>query len=120
MSYDQVQHNIAIIAPGMSFREIAEKAWKIPERFIDQRYTSVMHGVGMHGETPFIAHAMDFQTYGREGVIEPGMVVSVESYIGEKGGCEGVKLEEEVLITEKGAQLISRFPFEDELLDREV
>ena len=120
MSYDQVQHNIAIIAPGMSFREIAEKAWKIPERFIDQRYTSVMHGVGMHGETPFIAHAMDFQTYGREGVIEPGMVVSVESYIGEKGRGEGVKLEEEVLLTDKGPRLISRFPFEDELLDREV
>jgi Xaa-Pro aminopeptidase len=116
MSYDQVQHNVGIIAPGLSFREIAERAWKIPERFVDQRYTSVMHGVGMHGETPFIAHAMDFQTYGREGVLEPGMVVSVESYIGEKGGREGVKLEEEVLVTANGAELISRFPYEDELL----
>ena len=86
MSYDQVQHNIGIIKPGLSFREIAERAWKIPERFVDQRYTSVMHGVGMHGETPFIAHAMDFATYGREGTSEPGMVVSVESYIGEKNG----------------------------------
>ncbi|MFZ5677940.1 MAG: M24 family metallopeptidase [Pseudomonadota bacterium] len=120
MSYDQVQHNIGIIAPGMSFREIAEKAWKIPDRFVDQRYTSVMHGVGMHGETPFIAHAMDFATYGREGTIEPGMVVSVESYIGEKGGQEGVKLEEEVLITERGPKLISRFPFEEELLGKEI
>jgi Xaa-Pro aminopeptidase len=44
------------------------------------------------------------------------MVVSVESYIGEKGGREGVKLEEEVLITETGSELISRFPYEDELL----
>jgi Xaa-Pro aminopeptidase len=120
MSYDQVQHNIGIIAAGMSFREIAEKAWKIPERFIDQRYTSVMHGVGMHGETPFIAHAMDFHNYGREGVIEPGMVVSVESYIGEKGGQEGVKLEDEVLITDSGPKLISRFPYEDEFLGTEV
>jgi Xaa-Pro aminopeptidase len=120
MSYDQVQHNIGIIKPGMNFREIAEKAWTIPERFIDQRYTSVMHGVGMHGETPFIAHAMDFATYGREGVIEPGMVVSVESYIGEKGGSEGVKLEEELLVTENGPKLISRFPYEDELLGTEV
>jgi Xaa-Pro aminopeptidase len=120
MSYDQVQHNIGIIRPGMSFREIAEQAWKIPERFIDQRYTSVMHGVGMHGETPFIAHAMDFATYGREGRIEPGTVVSVESYIGEKGGAEGVKLEEEVLVTEKGPVLISRFPYEDDLLGAEV
>jgi Xaa-Pro aminopeptidase len=120
MSFDQVRFNIDIIAPGVSFREIGERAWKIPERFIDQRYTSVMHGVGMHGETPFIAHAMDFQTYGREGILEPGMVVSVESYIGEKGGREGVKLEEEVLVTDKGPVLISRFPYEEELLGVEV
>ncbi len=120
MSYDQVQHNMSIIKPGLSFREVAEKAWKIPARFVDQRYTSVMHGVGMHGETPFIAHAMDFATYGREGTLAPGMVVSIESYIGEKGGREGVKLEEEVLITETGVELISRFPFEDDLLGAEI
>ena len=116
MSYDQVQHNVSIIKPGASFRELAEKAWQIPARFVDQRYTSIMHGVGMHGETPFIAHAMDFASYGRDGTLVPGMVVSVESYIGEKGGAEGVKLEEEVLITDTGTELISRFPFEDDLL----
>ena len=120
MSYDQVQHNVGIIKPGLSFREIADKAWKIPAKFVEQRYTSVMHGVGMHGETPFIAHAVDFATYGREGVLQPGMVVSVESYIGEKHGREGVKLEEEVLVTETGAEPISRFPFEDELLEAQV
>jgi len=117
MSYDQIQHNVGIIKPGLTFREIADKAWAIPAKFVEQRYTSVMHGVGMHGETPFIAHAVDFATYGREGVLQPGMVVSVESYIGEKGGREGVKLEEEVLVTENGPQLISRFPFEDDLLE---
>jgi Xaa-Pro aminopeptidase len=120
MSFDQVKHNIDIIAPGLSFREIAERAWRIPERFVDQRYTSVMHGVGMHGETPFIAHAMDFEIYGREGILEPGMVVSIESYIGEKGGGEGVKLEEEVLVSNAGPVLISRFPYEEELLGVEV
>jgi Xaa-Pro aminopeptidase len=117
MSYDQIQHNIDIIKPGLTFREIADRAWAIPTKFVEQRYTSVMHGVGMHGETPFIAHAVDFATYGREGVLQPGMVVSVESYIGEKGGREGVKLEEEVLVTESGPQLISRFPYDDDLLE---
>ncbi|MEO8302897.1 MAG: Xaa-Pro peptidase family protein [Betaproteobacteria bacterium] len=116
MAYDQVQHNIGVAKPGMAFREIADKAWKIPERFVEQRYTSVMHGVGMHGETPFIAHAMDYATYGRDGHLVPGMVVSVESYIGEKGGREGVKLEDEMLITETGTELLSRFPYDDELL----
>lgn len=120
MAHDQVQHNISIVKPGMAFREIAEKAWKIPDRFVDQRYTSVMHGVGMHGETPFIAHAMDYETYGRDGHIVPGMVVSVESYIGEKGGREGVKLEDEILITDTGTELLSRFPYEDEFLEKQV
>ncbi|HET6158593.1 MAG TPA: Xaa-Pro peptidase family protein [Dongiaceae bacterium] len=120
MSYDQIQHNISIIKPGMTFREVADNAWRIPARFVDQRYTSVMHGVGMHGETPFIAHAIDFATYGREGVLQPGMVVSVESYIGEKNGREGVKLEEEVLVTEHGPEVISRFPFEDDLLEKQI
>ena len=116
MAYDQVQHNIAMVKPGMEFREIAEKAWKIPDRFVEQRYTSVMHGVGMHGETPFIAHAIDYSTYGKDGVLMPGMVVSVESYIGEKNGREGVKLEDEILITDTGVEVLSHFPYEDELL----
>ena len=110
----------AIVKPGMAFREIAEKAWKIPDRFVDQRYTSVMHGVGMHGETPFIAHAMDYDDLWPRGHIVPGMVVSVESYIGEKGGREGVKLEDEILITETGTELLSRFPYEDDFLDGQI
>lgn len=116
LAYEQIQHNISVIEPGIEFRAIAQRAWAIPERFVEQRYTSVMHGVGMHGETPFIAHAMDYQAYGRDGFIQPNMVISVESYIGEKGAGEGVKLEEEVLVTETGVELLSHFPFEDELL----
>lgn len=116
MSWEQVQHNMSIMKPGMAFREIAEKAWAIPEKYVEQRYTSVMHGVGMHGETPFIAHAMDYNTYGRDGILEPGMCLSVESYIGAKGGGEGVKLEDEVLVTETGIELLSRFPYEEDFL----
>ena len=120
LAYEQIRHNIAIIKPGLSYREVAERAWSIPERFVERRYTSVMHGVGMHGEIPYIAHLQDFATFGGDGVLEPGMVVSVESYIGEVGGAEGVKLEEELLITAAGTELISRFPFEEDLLGREV
>ncbi len=116
LAHEQIQHNIDIIKPGLTYRDVSNRAWRIPEAFVDRRYTSVMHGVGMHGETPFIAHAMDFSSYGAEGVLEPGMVVSVESYIGEVGASEGIKLEEEVLITATGTELISRFPFEEDLL----
>jgi Xaa-Pro aminopeptidase len=120
LAHDQIQHNIDIIKPGLTYQEVAELAWKIPDPFVERRYTSVMHGVGLHGETPFIAHAQDFSAYGTQGVLEAGMVVSVESYIGEVGGAEGVKLEEEVLITETGHEVISRFTFEEDLIGREL
>lgn len=40
------------------------------------------------------------------------MTVCVESYIGEPGGPEAVKLETQVLITERGAERLDSFPFE--------
>ena len=120
LAYDQIQHNASILKPGLTYRDVAERAWKIPQPFVERRYTSVLHGVGMHGETPYIAHLQDFQQYGADGILEPGMVVSVESFIGEVGGPEGVKLEEEFLITAVGAEPISRFPYEENLLGREV
>jgi Xaa-Pro aminopeptidase len=44
------------------------------------------------------------------------MVLTVESYIGRRDGGPGVKLEEQVLITEKGYEVLSKYPFESELL----
>ena len=41
------------------------------------------------------------------------MTICLESYIGEAGGAEGVKLEEQVLVTETGCEALSRYPFED-------
>jgi len=120
MSWEQVHHNIDILRPGMSFRELAEQAWPIPERFLDRRYPSIIHGVGLHGETPLVAHAMDLDRFTGDGILEPGMVVSIESYIGEVDGAEGVKLEEEVVITENGVEMVSRYPFDETLLGRQV
>jgi len=51
-----------------------------------------------------------------DGVIEPGMVLAVESYIGEVNGADGVKLEEMILVTDQGSRQLTRFPYEDDLL----
>jgi Xaa-Pro aminopeptidase len=59
------------------------------------------------------------QVHHNMSILEPGMVVSVESYIGEVGGADGVKLEEEVLITETGIAKLSRYPFNEALLGGE-
>ena len=36
--------------------------------------------------------------------------------MGEEGGREGIKLEQQVLITDKGSRLLTSFPFEEALL----
>ena len=40
------------------------------------------------------------------------MVLSVEAYVGSRDGGEGVKLEEQVVITEQGCELVAEFPLE--------
>lgn len=52
--------------------------------------------------------------------LESGMVICVESYIGEIGGVEGVKLEDMVLVTDSGPITLSRYFFEEDLLTKEI
>ena len=118
VAHEQVHHNMELLRAGTSFRDYSRQAWKTPARFVANRYFVSAHGCGMTGEYPYLYHAMDFDESGYDGVIEPGMTLCVESYIGEEGGREGVKLEQQLLITEDGQELLSTFPFEPALLDR--
>ena len=45
------------------------------------------------------------------------MAVCVESYCGGVGGAFGVKLEQQVLITETGVEDITRYPYERRFLE---
>ena len=116
VAYEQVHHNMGILKPGTSFRDYADHAWNIPDRYYANRYYLSAHGCGMTGEYPYLYHHGDFPDAGYDGIVEPGMTLCVESYIGEEGAKEGVKLEQQVLITETGIETLSRFPFEAHLL----
>lgn len=115
-AYEQVRHNIDILRPGMSFRDYADRAWDIPAKYHANRYYLSAHGCGMSGEYPYLYHRGDFPDAGYDGEIQPGMTLCVESFIGAEDGGEGVKLEQQVLIAEDGVELLSEFPFEDDLL----
>ena len=120
LAWDQIHHNMALIRPGLSFREFAERAWPLPEDHAPQRYSVLAHGVGFCDEYPSCAYLEDFDHAGYDGLFETGMTVCVESYVGAVGGREGVKLEQQVLVSEMGVELLSTFPFEEALLNREI
>ena len=102
----------ALLKPGLSFREYAEKAWEIPEKYRKNRYGVIAHGVGMCDEYPGIGHLQDWAERGLEDHFEQNMTVCVESYIGLEGGADGVKIEEQMLVTASGYQRLSTFPYE--------
>lgn len=113
LAQEQVLFNMGLLRPGLGFRDFAERCWQVPEAFMPNRYMMMVHGVGFVDEYPSVAFAQDFDDWGYDGVFEEDMVVSVESYMGEVGGREGVKLEQQVLITAQGAVPLSRTPFVD-------
>lgn len=114
-AYDEVHHNIGLIRPGASFRDISDRGFRQPERFIANRYVCLAHGVGMSDEWPKIACRQDWDTLGYDGEIEAGMVLCVESFVGDEAGGEGVKLEQQVLVTGTGTEVLSLYPFEETL-----
>jgi len=118
-AWREVMHNTELLQPGMSFQEVIEKRYVQPEDIGGQPYPCIAHGLGMADEYPVIYYPVDEQFH-FDGEVEVGMVLCVESYVGAKGDREGVKLENQVLITEKGPINLARYPFEDELLLKEI
>jgi Xaa-Pro aminopeptidase len=110
---EQIAHNLALVRPGLGLREFSEQAFRLPERYRANRYSVVAHGVGLCDEYPAVYYPEDAAQSGYDGVLEANMTICLESYIGEAGGREGVKLEQQLLITATGAEMISVFPFED-------
>lgn len=116
-AYDEVQANMAQLQVGRTFRELSEASSRQPERFQANRYVCAVHGVGLGDEYPMIYYPRDWEAArAYDGVLQAGMCLCVESYIGLEGGPEGVKLEEQVLLTETGVEVLSTYPFEEDLL----
>jgi Xaa-Pro dipeptidase len=115
LAQEQIAHNLALIRPGVGFRELSERAFRLPERCRANRYSVVAHGVGLCDEYPAIYYPEDVAQTGYDGVLEEQMTICLESYVGEAGGAEGVKLEEQVLVTATGAEVLSTYPFDERL-----
>lgn len=108
----QIDHNLALLEPGLSFAEFNARSWQIPEKYQPYKYTCAVHGSGMADEWPFIPLHPDFDPDYSRGAFEENMVINVESLIAEKGS-ESIKLETQVLITADGPVRLDTFPWEE-------
>jgi len=111
MAVEQIGFNSRLIRDGLTFKEFTEKSWVLPEDYYPNRYSVMVHGIGLCDEWPAIRYPTDGGE--RSGTFEKNMTITIESYIGKVGDKEGVKLEQQYLIGENGLELMSHHPLED-------
>lgn len=116
LAHAEIEHNRALLCPGLRYREFQQQAYRQDEIFQENAYSCLCHAVGLCDEYPQIKPAFRGPEAG-EGAFAPGMVICVESYVGAPGERDGVKLEQQVLITDDGNEPLSTFPLEEDLLD---
>jgi hypothetical protein len=84
-----------------------------PEKYRANRYVVVAHGAGMSDEWPAVYFPdVSWSGFGNDpDVLQENMVLCVEALVGEAGGRQCVKLEEQLIVTARGPEVISLAPY---------
>jgi len=116
LAHEQVQRNTELFRAGKSYRDIRTDAWQMPETFQRNQLPGISHGIGLCNVYPIIMNPQWFESSVHDGECQAGMIFCVESYVGSAGGSEGVKLEQQILVTDSGYELLSDMGFDEELV----
>ena len=104
---EQVRYNTALLRPGISWSDLSARS-QVYSPETHRHYSCLYHGVGLcdeYPQLPFPPQSMK----GFDGGVMAGMTLCVESFVGRCDGGEGVKYEEQVLITDSGVELLSQY-----------
>ena len=81
------------------------------ERWNEVQGYAVGHGIGVSlHEFPLIAPVLAKR---EPEVLEEGMVIALETWTGKRGGDHGVRLEENMVITKDGYELLTVYPVDE-------
>ena len=103
------------IKPGVSTDKIAS-VWPKAEEFgfnneMDAFALQFGHGIGLNlHERPIVSRLVSMDSPSE---IKEGMVFALETYCPAKDGYSAARIEEEMIVTDKGCQVITLFPAEE-------
>jgi Xaa-Pro aminopeptidase len=115
VAHDWMQAAIGELRPGLTMREYAERVPVLPEKYRPQRYEVLAHQAGLEDEGPSVAYPEDPQPNG-DRILKEHSVICLEAYVGEVGARDGVKLEDQLVLTGSGARVLIPYPYCDRLL----
>ena len=113
-SRDYMDAAISIVKPGITTADVV-KLWPKAQEFGFANEEAAFalqygHGVGLSiWEKPIFSRLVSLD---HPEVIEEGMVFALETYWPASDGWSAARLEEEVVVTKDGCELITRFPSE--------
>ena len=116
IAYDHIMTNMEMLKPGVRFEDLTANTHVLPPDMQKQKYSCLMHGVGLCDEWPLIAYPDAAVKGAFDHVLEPGMTLCVEVLASPEGGDFSIKLEDQVLITEDGYENLTHYPFDERLM----
>lgn len=109
-----IEGTFELCRSGNSLRDICLQSPEYPDEYKKLCYSCMIHGIGMDDEPPFLPFPHAIKKVGESVIpdepLQPNTVLSIEFYAGRQGYPDGVKLEEQVLVTERGPVWLSRYP----------
>ena len=109
---------ISVIKAGATNQDIADQWPDSPaywgyDNWFDVLPYAVGHGLGLTlHDPPGISPV--FKQFKQEPIVlQEGMVLALETYTGKKGGQHGVRLEENILVTKDGYEILSLWPISE-------
>ena len=115
---DYLDQAIAMIKPGVTTGEVAQ-VWPKAEEFGFPNEEAAFglqygHGIGLGiWERPVISRLVSID---HPEVIQEGMVFALETFWPAKGSHHAARIEEEMVVTKDGVEVISKFPAEELLV----
>ena len=115
-AHEHIMTNMQMIKPGVTIPELTANTHVLDDQFQAQKYSCLMHGVGLCDEWPLVAYPDKAVPGAFDHALEPGMVLCVEAAVGAVGGDFTIKLEDQVLVTEDGFENLTTYPFDVALM----
>ena len=115
---DILDHAISLIRPGVTTADVVSIWPKAQEfGFPDEEAAFALqygHGVGLSSwEKPIFSRLVSFDY---PEVIEEGMVFALETFWPASDGWQAARIEEQLVVTSDGSEVITRFPAEELLV----
>ncbi|MEM9343595.1 MAG: dimethylsulfonioproprionate lyase DddP [Pseudomonadota bacterium] len=115
-AHEHIMTNMQMLRPGVMIPELTANTHVLDDQYQNLKYGCLMHGVGLCDEWPLVAYPDQAVAGAFDHALEPGMVLCVEALVGADGGDFSIKLEDQVLITETGYELLSHYPYDERLM----